>query len=788
MHAPRRCVGLAGLVGTVLALASLPAASAQTSQPAAEQAQLLRTHSRVPYVHRLTLYDADGKAINPAEKDAPPYSPRATCGKCHEYGLISQGWHFNAASAAPASASAEDVHGRRGEPWIWTDPATGTALPLSYRGWPGTFRPEDVGITSRQFLARFGAFLPGGGIAESPRLESRGSEAAAKGSDARRWEISGPLEIDCMTCHAATAGWDLNEWARQIEAENYRWAPTAALGLGVIRGEAKRLPDDYDPFDPASAGRPDQQPPRVEYRKPLFDADDRVFFDVVRTPPDAACLQCHSTREVGAGAPQRWQHTPDVHTAAGIRCADCHRNDIHHHTIRGYPGEPQQPPAAAALSCRGCHLGVPGAEDESVALGGHFGAPHPQHAGLPAVHFEVLTCTACHSGPWPEMSPREVQTSMAHGLGISTKERRDNQLPHLVAPLFERFADGDAIEPVRALWFSYWAGVGLKPLPLAMVQAAAKKVLARANSKHGEVGPLSREDIAAMLGQLREQQRSDQIIVYLRGLQFFQLGSDGKLNVGTLPALVTWPLSHEVRPASQSLGARGCADCHSSNSPLVMADTYTRAVTDVVTPWHMHAENQLDPELAKLWAPMFAGREAFKWLGWVCLGLASIGLFGLIVGGLMIGPGIEAAPAGSSRKWFVAVGLVLLALDITGLSLTGIAMWLRSNGTAGWKLWAHMALSPLFLAGLVWLALAWARQHRRGAGASPGMWLLRTVFVLLGWITIASILVLMLPIFGSAQEPSFVAAHRIAGLALVVVGLALVVYPRVRRRTASPKG
>ena len=60
--------------------------------------------------------------------------------------------------------------------------------------------------------------------------------------------------------------------------------------------------------------------------------------------------------------------------------------------------------------------------------------------------------------------------------------------------------------------------------------------------------------------------------------------------------------------------------------------------------------------------------------------------------------------------------------------------------------------------------------------------------MLLGWITVASILVLMLPIIGSSQEPSFIAAHRIAGLALVVVGLALVVYPRVRKRTASPKG
>jgi hypothetical protein len=791
-------------------------AAAQTSQPAAEQAQLLRTDSRAPYVHRLTLYDADGKAINPADKDAPPYSPRATCGKCHEYGLIAQGYHFNAARSAVTAgqpvarefiASAGDPrasdprfapllddthHGRRGEPWIWTDPATGTALPLSYRGWPGTFRPEEVGITPRGFLARFGAFLPGGGIGESPRLESRGSEAgkgAAGPSDAKRWEITGPLEIDCMSCHAATAGWDLNEWARQIEAENYRWAPTAALGLGVVRGAAKRLPDDYDPFDPASAGRPDQQPPRVEYRKPLFDADDRVFFDVVRTPPDAACLQCHSTREVGAGARQPWQLTPDVHTAAGIRCADCHRNDIHHHTIRGYPGEPMQPPDAAALTCRGCHLGVSIHADAALALGGHFAAPHPRHAGLPAIHLELMSCTACHSGPWPQERPRAVQTSLAHGLGISTKERTETQPPRIAAPLFVRRPGGGPIEPVRAHRPAYWAREQdgkLAPLALATVQAAARKVLARAKSKQPGDEPLASEDIAVMLKQLAAGAAEREKIVYVRGAERFELGAGGELTSRVEPdALLHWPLAHEVRPASQSLGARGCTDCHADDAPIYAGQVEPAGGPDRPVETRMYDLTRSDPALAGAWSALFGWRGPFRWFAVACLVVTSVGLLALLVSGLIPRPSEGVAAPGAPSAW-LADGLgAAFGACVVALTASGVAIWLWGAPFPGWKLWVHVVIAAPFLVGLAGFALVWARRHGGGAGGTGGMWWLRTLFLLLGWVTVASVLVLMIPVFGYSEQPALVAAHRVAGLALVFVGLAVLVYPRLRKRPAG---
>ena len=114
-------------------------------------------------VHLLPMVDEDGFRILPGYKEPMPFSARTTCGTCHDYDTISSGFHFN-------SASEDARHGRPGEPWIWLDELTGTQLPLSYRGWPGTYRPEELGISKWDFTKQFGRHLPGGDMAEPEEL------------------------------------------------------------------------------------------------------------------------------------------------------------------------------------------------------------------------------------------------------------------------------------------------------------------------------------------------------------------------------------------------------------------------------------------------------------------------------------------------------------------------------------------------------------------------------------------------------------------------------------------
>lgn len=105
------------------------------------------------------------------------------------------------------------------------------------------------------------------------------------------------------------------------------------------------------------------------------------------TAYDSACLECHKGYFTGwdyFGRAPREDHgrfqrgpeaqgeyhlamAPDIHAAAGLGCADCHR-------IHGAP-------EAEARGCRDCHLEI----DETV----------PEHAIV--AHLDHMTCSACHA-------------------------------------------------------------------------------------------------------------------------------------------------------------------------------------------------------------------------------------------------------------------------------------------------------------------------------------------------------------------------------------------------------
>jgi hypothetical protein len=400
------------------ALPLAAAAWAAIAASAAWGAPEPKTHSKAPYVHNLTLYDEDGKAISPSDPDPKPYSPKRTCGKCHDYSRISMGTHFSPASSQPS--------GRQGQPWVVLGPS-GQAKALSFAGQGATSRPAAAGLDNWRFVQTFGRHLPGGGPGEMGDTDP---------TSRARWAISGRMEIDCMICHTAGGSYDINERAVQLAEQNVRWMPTVAAGLGVVRGSAKVLPDDYDPELPMPGQ--EVKPPRVIYNRARFDANDRVLLDITRRVPNERCYQCHTTRDLGV---REVQADTDVHLKAGMSCVDCHRHGLDHKMVRGFEGEPTSPPQRPALSCRGCHLGEAGATVAALR-GGRLAAPVPRHAGLPAVHIDSLSCTACHVGPAPAAHPRRVQTSLAHGLGLASTTRDGSAPPIIQAGLMMRGGDG----------------------------------------------------------------------------------------------------------------------------------------------------------------------------------------------------------------------------------------------------------------------------------------------------------------------------------------------------------
>ena len=486
------------------------------SMPVDAEEGMLRTDSMAPFVHRISLYDESGQAIGAEDESPKPYSPAQTCGKCHPYETIARGWHFNAVDPkAP--------HGRSGEPWLLADARTGTQLPLSWRGWRGAWNPAGAGLRPWQFVQVFGRQIPGGGPGE--RLTDNPPDPQA------RWQLSGKLEIDCLSCHSADPVHDQALRATQIGEQNFRWIPTMTAGLGTISGAVKALPDNWDPETPPNPDHPEQSGPRLKYDLSRFDANDRVFLNITRRPSSERCYFCHTVKPAGeAAALTRWERDTDVHLKAGLFCVDCHRNGIDHSIVRGYEGEAKVTgqPAMADFSCRGCHEGAQG-QGPAARRGGRFGAPRPIHQGLPPIHFEKMSCTACHAGSVLGQRTEMVQTSLAHGLGLAEKGGHATVPPFIAQPVLARQTDG-VIAPHRIVWPAFWGRLknnSVTPLAPDQLARVGKDNFPSQKSKAGAWKPLEEQEIIGALKALAGKGEGEP--VYIADGRMFKLSSEQKL-------------------------------------------------------------------------------------------------------------------------------------------------------------------------------------------------------------------------------------------------------------------
>ena len=501
----------------------------------------LRTDSQSRYVHRIELLGPNGEVLKPNSKE--PYSPRYTCGLCHDYKAILSGYHFQAGHPGQTG-------GRHGEPWFLADEMARVQMPISYRPWAEAAKrtPGDLGMTPYDFTVMFGAHLPGGGVSEVDKDGDKNSEilaaepALAKDPTspyfASGWTRSGDLEIDCLLCHLQTpiSG---PVRAAQIASENFRTAPTAGAGFGKVAGRT------------------------VNYNPSIFNVDGTVTLDVRRRAPSSNCLFCHDSRALVAPGKKTWRHAGDVHTESGMTCMACHANDIRHQITRGDggPDDLAHDPDNARRSCEGCH-----------AVGG-LGAPIPRHEGLPKVHLEKITCTACHCGPMPRKEPYLTQTSLAHGLGLPTEDPIESKtIPAIYSPAFKRDETTGKIGVYRYAYPIWWGVRGEKdtiiPLPMDPIGAAFQHPL-DLNTEQEIFAAFAR-----LAKALEHTPYAHARLVYINAGKIFEKGPDGTLK--SSPHKVAepyfWPLAHNVRPVGESLGAGSCSDCHSKDAPFFFGD------------------------------------------------------------------------------------------------------------------------------------------------------------------------------------------------------------------------
>ncbi len=551
-------------------------------------------------VHLIDLMDENGVKIRAADKDARPFSMSKTCGQCHSFDVISHGWHFQLSDPGQKD-------GRPGQPFVLTDTKTRTVLPISERNWPGVYSIEKLGMSQWEFIGQFGSHIAGNRFGKF--LDAEEDPAVMM-----RKEISGQWEINCLACHNADSRQDQSLAALQLARQNYRWANTAATGLAVVDGTASALSDFFDPtLDKGLT---------VSYSPSIFDKDDKVFMNITRKVPAERCYFCHSVQELSVGESSEWSRDQDVHLHSGLSCTDCHRHGMDHQISRGFE---MDDPKMASLTCQGCHLGTAGKETSA----GKLGAPVPRHAGIPLVHFEKLTCTACHSGPYPDNTVGEVRTAGIHKTGLHGKHKVDMKLPHIYEPVLMKGQDGK-IGPYRLIWPAFWAAMtdgGVKPLLPKLVSEAVGSVVAGNEPKVNEWSDLTEEQIAAVLTALQSEEIKTP--VYICSGRLHKIGQDGKLvsETNAAAAAYAWPLAHDVRPKDQSLGARSCADCHTTDSAFFFA----KVPVDGPLPQGLEAVEMVRLQgLDRLYVWAFNASFVFRpWLKTVTL--TACGLIGMIL-------------------------------------------------------------------------------------------------------------------------------------------------------------
>ncbi|MDD5168078.1 MAG: multiheme c-type cytochrome [Syntrophales bacterium] len=417
------------------------------------------------------LKNEQGERITHAQNSVDPYSPRRTCGGCHNYSVITSGYHFQQGF----DEMSDRYDSRR--PWILSPGMFGKWLPTAAAGrlsgkvntdlrrmdlttydWIG----GNAKFNSRSKVQSFscGSCHPGGGPMEYGR-DSRGKADSAKnlieGEAARanpldgdyssqstpdkksHFRESGVVEADCLLCHMA--GYGMAARNEQLGRRNYRWAATAGAGFGTVRGAVFTYANpvawpDHPEFGAGSWNL--SRRPVTMYNwsnQRLFTHDGRIKGQIVKKAVASKnCLQCHAAGEAkNTGTLHASGH--DAHAKGGLGCTDCHGlvGKIPAERIRHQIAKGRSPnltvrndlDGVGMKTCIGCH---------------HQGQYRPSRAGMAqeaknpkarhaekfpkaTFHTYLIACNGCHT----VSQPARAMTILDMSAGLETGYTTDRQ-------------------------------------------------------------------------------------------------------------------------------------------------------------------------------------------------------------------------------------------------------------------------------------------------------------------------------------------------------------------------
>jgi cytochrome b subunit of formate dehydrogenase len=737
-----------GLAGSGAAVGAPPAAADPSSRPAGV----------CPPFH---LRDGQGAKIDPVAgvNATVPYSPRQTCGAtgCHDYEKITRGYHFTQGQGEAPTADQRARYAWATSPGNfggnWCSPA-----PL-YR----YLSPKDNPSPARMDMTAFDFFTsscgtchPGGGSAELDRSGKRydrwmadpasglqpGAENRFDGDYYKaRWSETGVLEADCLLCHLPT--YDSAERQAQLGKWNLRWAATAGARLAAVTGSVK-----------------DGKPVEVTYDTGRFDTDGTLKLSLVRQPRNEACLGCHAQpawKKRGAN----YRGRTDVHLRAGLKCVDCHpagrfardprisSREEHQFAKGDDPGGlVRNDLDDTVVGCAECH-------DT-----GRHGAPAAKHPGLPALHLDRIACQTCHI-PERLVMPAQVQAgdvfNPAPWVKPASKRLWTFYGPDGLARNHYGFLevmgyDDKPTEPFRPKLFRYkekiypgnrihssWPGLeveGQEALAQPRMGDIVKmwtahrqdptkypRLAAIVDDTGDGVPEVNRpEEIEALLASVRQALEDvgypleKTRVVWVKNERVYRSGTEyrevPKHDWEASPFANTHKYSHDVYPARAALGANGCRDCHSSDSPFF----FQAALADPFGPDGKPVWTAQSPVLGYDGSsPRYTGLAGgvaafFRWLAIVVM-LLLVGHIALDATARFRHRKLANPRSASSDEWvqrfndqFRAQHLLLM-VSVTALCLSGVFLFGTRFPGASWAAALTGALGGLDV---------WRLVHRLG--------------------------------------------------------------------------
>lgn len=566
------------------------------------------------------LYDEDGGIINPVKgiNSDKPYSPRQTCGKCHDYEKITQGFHFQQGKDETPDQTMESRYqwvshpGNYGGNWCSPAPIYRALAAKSNQS------AKDIDMTSFDFItATCGACHPGGGPLEFDRNGKRydrymadsTNHLAALGNNnfdgdyyKANWVNTGVIEADCQLCHLPE--YNYKDRNKQLEKWNFKWAATQGSGLATVDGSIK-----------------DTIPVVVKYDLAKFDKDGKLSLHLVRGVRNETCLNCHAKPDWKKKG-TTYSARSDVHMNAGLRCVDCHTAGrmASNELIRGKEvhqfGKGDDPSGNVrndldntVRDCKDCHLI------------GYLNAPIAKHSWLPPLHLTKISCQACHIPERP-VKAALVQVSDVYNPGTKISppgkyiwtfyDQHLNYWNHYgeLEMFTAKDQPTDPFTPSMALYkdkiypvnrvHSAWPGIYTEGMPglnqpkmgdiytmwtMHRKDKANYPGLSKITDNNGDSIPEVNtaveidafiQSVAAHL-KFKGYDLTGKQVVWVNNDRMYLNGKDFKILDKEIfeasPYASVHKFSHDVAPARAALGRTGCTDCHSFKSSFFFAQT-----------------------------------------------------------------------------------------------------------------------------------------------------------------------------------------------------------------------